>query len=452
MRPDDLHRAAADSFGMYFYSGGGSCILIQTANSCEMAAYRSSEKGKTMKKRIAVFIGGRSPEHDVSIVTGLQAFEAIDRSRFDPFLVYVTLSGIWYIGEALCDRALYIPGPEALRGLTKVSLDTNADPMGTGRLIPEKKGFFGAVKPVVFDAAVFAFHGLFGEDGAFQGLFDAVNVPYTGMRALSSGLLMDKVATKRALLGTDVPQLPFATIDRPADGRALNAAAVAGLLGGLSFPVIVKPSHLGSSIGVARAHSVEEVAASLPAIFSLDRQAIVEPLVENLVEYNVAVSAALGGGVRTSAIERPKPSPELLDFKQKYMSGGGKKGGGAKSPGASSEGMLSLTRDINPDLPDGFAAKIRAWAQTVFRTAGGTGAPRLDFLCNEKTGEVWFNEANPCPGSFGYFLWEAAENPVLYTDFLSALIAEAFVCHAAAQLPADPTLREARLFPRPFNS
>ncbi|NBX66385.1 MAG: D-alanine--D-alanine ligase [Proteobacteria bacterium] len=406
-----------------------------------------------MKKRIAVFIGGRSPEHDVSVVTGLQAFNALDRSRFEPFLVYVTLTGEWYVGDALADKSNYIPTPELRRNLTKVSLDTNADPMGTGRLIPEKKGLFGGGKTIVFDVALLAFHGLFGEDGGFQGMLDAVNVPYTGMRTLASAVLMDKVATKRALAGTDVPQLPYVTIDRPTSGKMVSAAEIKEKLGNFSFPLIVKPAHLGSSIGVARTQSVEEIAASLPAIFSLDHQAMVEPFVENLVEYNVAVSSALGEGVLTSAIERPKRASELLDFKQKYMSGGGaKKTGGTKTPGQSSEGMLSLTRDINPVLPAGIETKIRAWAETVFKTVGGTGAPRLDFLSNEKTGEVWFNEANPCPGSFGFFLWEASAKPILFTEFLSALIDEASALHRSMQLPADPTLRDARLFPRPFNT
>lgn len=406
-----------------------------------------------MKKRVAVFIGGRSPEHDVSVVTGLQAFNALDRGRFEPFLVYVTLTGEWYVGEALAEKSNYIPTPELRRKLTKVSLDTNADPMGTGRLIPEKKGLFGDSKPIVFDVALLAFHGLFGEDGGFQGMFDAVNVPYTGMRTLASAVLMDKAATKRAIAGTDVPQLPSLTIDRPQSGKMVSAAEIKEKLGNFAFPLIVKPVHLGSSIGVARTQTVEEVVASLPAIFSLDHQAIIEPFVENLVEYNVAVTAALGDAVRTSAIERPKRASELLDFKQKYMSGGGsKKTGGSKTPGQSSEGMLSLTRDINPKLPEGIEPKIRAWAETVFRSVGGTGAPRLDFLSNEKTGEVWFNEANPCPGSFGFFLWEASSKPVLFTEFLSALVDEALVLHRSAQLPPDPTLRDARLFPRPFNS
>lgn len=405
-----------------------------------------------MKQVVAVFIGGRSPEHDVSVVSGLQALNALDSSRFEAFPVYVSLTGEWYVGEALRDKGAYIPTPETRRKLTRVTLDTNADPMGRGRLVPEKKGLFGKVKPITFDVALLSFHGLFGEDGGFQGLFEVANVPYTGMRVMASSVLMDKAATKRMLAGTHVPQLPCVIIDRPRDGTMIGVAALQAKMGNFAFPLILKPAHLGSSIGVSRVQSFEEIVATLPSIFSLDHQAMVEPFVENLVEYNVAVSAALGG-LRTSAIERPKRASELLDFKQKYMSGGGNKKGGGKTPGQSSEGMLSLTRDINPKLPDGMEAKIRGWAETVFTACGGSGAPRLDFLSNEATGEVWFNEANPCPGSFGFFLWEAAhEKPVLYTEFLTALVEEACALHRGSQLPPDPTLRDARLFPRPFNA
>ncbi len=131
------------------------------------------------------------------------------------------------------------------------------------------------------------------------------------------------------------------------------------------------------------------------------------------------------------------------------MSGGGKKGG-AKSPGTASEGMLSLTRDINPEIDPALEANIRNWAAAAFRSIGGTGAPRIDFLGDAATGELWLNEVNPCPGSFGYFLWEAADPPFLFTELLTHLIEEAVREIRNSRLPADPTPREARLFKRPY--
>jgi D-alanine-D-alanine ligase len=397
------------------------------------------------KTRVAVLFGGRSPEHDVSIVSGLQALNALDSTKYEGFPVYVAIDGAWFTGDSLRNRAGYIPDEEARKGLTRVDLDLSA---GRGRLIPRGKGGFFARKPepIDFDVALLGFHGNIGEDGQMQGVFETANVPYTGARTLASAILMDKALTKRALAGHGISLLPDVVLPRPATGLVPDRASVEVALRNIAFPVIVKPAHLGSSIGVAKAVDLEEVRSVLPGIFKFDTMAIIEPFVENLVEYNVAVRRE-NGAIVTSAIERPKMASELLDFKTKYMSGGGKKTGG-KQPGASSQGMLSLTRDINPDLPAMIEHNIRQWAGEAFAAVNGTGAPRIDFLSNAKTGEVWLNEVNPCPGSFGYFLWEAAQKPILFTALLDQLIEEAKVCHRAAQLPSDPTPVDARLFKR----
>ncbi len=398
-----------------------------------------------MKTRIAVFLGGRSPEHDVSVVTGLQALQALDQSRFDAFVVYVTPRGEWLVGPGLDDRRNYLPDA-ALRGkLTDVTLDIAAG--GAGRLLPRKTGLFSRRPPVEFDVALLAFHGLGGEDGQFQGLFESANIPYTGMRTLASAVLMDKVATKRMLAGSGIPLLRQALVERPESGLPL-AASLETPLAEIGFPCIVKPVHLGSSIGVGKADNIDEVRALLAAIFRLDTQALIEPFVPNLVEYNVAV-ARFGGAPRCSAIERPKRVEDLLDFRQKYLSGGGDDKTGSKNLVQPSEGMLSLTREINPVLPGQQAPDIKRWALAAFEAVGGTGAPRIDFLCNEATGEIWLNEVNPCPGSFAFYLWEAADPPLGFTALLSALIDEAQARHRAVQLPDDPVPPDARLLRRP---
>jgi D-alanine-D-alanine ligase len=398
-----------------------------------------------MKTRIAVFLGGRSPEHDVSVVTGLQALQALDQSRFDPFVVYVTTQGEWLIGPALEDRRNYLPDAQIRAKLSEVTLDIS--PGGSGRLIPRKIGLFARRPPIEFDVALLAFHGLGGEDGQMQGLFEAVNVPYTGMRTLASAVLMDKVVTKRALEGSGIPLLRHAIIERPDTGLP-PAAELEAALSDIGFPCCVKPVHLGSSIGVGRAETIDEVRALLAAIFRLDTQALVEPFVPNLVEYNVAVGR-FGGAPRCSAIERPKRIEVLLDFRQKYLSGGGDDKAGGKNLTRPSEGMLSLTREINPVLAGQQAPDIRRWALAAYEVVGGTGAPRIDFLCNEATGEVWLNEVNPCPGSFAFYLWEAADEPLGFTALLSALIDEARARHRAIQLPDDPVPQDARLLKRP---
>lgn len=403
-----------------------------------------------MKTRVAVFFGGRSPEHDVSVVTGLQALEALDQDRFSSFPVYVATDGKWFTGDALRSRANYLPKQETLKSLEAVLPDLSPNVDGRGRLLPVKAGgLFARPKPIDFDVALFAFHGLFGEDGRMQGLFEIANVPYTGMRPLASSVLMDKAATKRMLADTGIALLPYAIVDRPAGGLLPSVQDVAAKLTEIPFPVIVKPLHLGSSIGVAKAANMEELRGGLSVIFRLDTHAIVEPLVQNLVEYNVAVRNS-PRGIETSAVERPKGEKELLDFKAKYLAGatGGAKSGSKQGGAAISEGMLSLTRELNPSIPDAISAKIHDWSKTCFATVYGTGAPRIDYLCDQQSGEIWLNEVNPCPGSFGYFLWQASPHPMLFPELLSALIDEAFVCQRALQLPSDPTHPDARLFPR----
>jgi len=400
-----------------------------------------------MKTRIAVFLGGRSPEHDVSVVTGLQALQALDQTRFDPFVVYVTPQGDWLTGPGLDDRRSYLPDAALRAKLAEVTLDIAAG--GGARLVARKSGLLRRPAPIEFDVALLAFHGLGGEDGQFQGLFEAANIPYTGMRTMASAVLMDKVATKRMLAGSDIPLLKHAVVGRPETGLP-PAAALEAPLAEIGFPCCVKPVHLGSSIGVGKADNVEEVRALLATIFRLDTEAVIEPFVPNLVEYNVSV-ARFDGASRCSAIERPKRVEALLDFRQKYLSGGdgeGSKAGG-KNMVRPSEGMLSLTRDINPVLPRQQAPDIRRWAVAAFEAVGGTGAPRIDFLCNEATGEIWLNEINPCPGSFGFFLWEAADEPLGFTALLSHLIDEARARHRAVQLPDDPVPQDARLLKRP---
>src|ERR1700676_4773443 len=432
--------------------------------------YRMASRNET---RVAVFLGGRSPEHDVSVITGLQALKAIDQQRFAAFPVYLDPRGGWFVGEPLAERRNYLPDARAQGGLTEVTLSLGEP--GRGLLVPKRTGFFGRRAPVEFDVALLAFHGLGGEDGQMQGLFEIANVPYTGMRTLASSVFMDKAATKRLLRGLDIPLLPHAVVPR-ATGGLPSAESLRALVSGIGFPCIVKPVHLGSSIGVGKADSLDEVRALLPTIFRLDTQAVIEPFVPNLVEYNLAVMR-IGGQVRTSAIERPKRATELLDFRQNTLSGNPVKGGltaierpnratelldfrqkylsvnsgkgGIKGDAGDSQGMLSLTCDINPALPAELETKLRRWAVGAFEAGDGYGAPRIDFYCNEASGDVWLNEVNPCPGSFAHFLWEAAEPPLRFTALLSMLIDEALARHRECQLPDDPVPPEARLLRRP---
>jgi D-alanine-D-alanine ligase len=396
------------------------------------------------KKNIAVFFGGKTPEHDISIITGLQVLNAVDPDKFNAFPVYIAQNGSWFIGDKLCERKNYLPDLND-KDLTRVTLKINS--FNKAILIPTDKKFFGTLKETVFDVALIAMHGLVGEDGQIQGLFETANIPYTGMRTMASSILMDKVMTKYVLKMQGIPVLPFLTIKKPQKGLVLELDVLKKLQFPFDFPCCVKPRHLGSSIGVAKINTLEELQAVLPAIFKYDSHAIIEPYVTDLIEYNVAV-AKFEGSIQVSAIEKPIIGGELLDFKQKYLSNNDSNKLGAKMNGKPSEGMLSLTREINPIIPEALQNKITDLAKKSFEIVEGSGAPRIDFIMNNTTKELWLNEINPCPGSFGYFLWEASLKHITFVDLVSHLIEEAIELHNFMSLPEDPTPTEARIFKR----
>ena len=403
------------------------------------------------KTRVLFMFGGRSPEHDVSIMTSLQGINALDKEKFDIIPLYIAPDGQWFIGKtptALLDPSIFIPSLETQSTFTRVTL--NMSVKKTPELITLPKYFWEKQKRIPFDVAFLGFLGLVGEDGRIQGMCEVANIPYTGMRLLASAVVMDKGATKKILAGTDVPIIPYYEIKRPKEGVLITPEELQKMLPNVQFPCCLKPANLGSSIGVAKVNSYTEISDTLASsTFVLDHTAMLETFVENLVEYNVSVRKRKGKTV-TSALEKPKFSDEFFSFEAKYKVGEGKGGklGGGKGSMPTSEGIASI-HDLHPDITKEMDANIRKWATTVFDIVDGSGIPRLDFLCNGKTGEIWFNEANPFPTLFAYFLWEGAkENPVTLTELLEDMITEAFELHAKQLIPNDPTLKDARLFPR----
>lgn len=385
------------------------------------------------QRRIAVLFGGNSPEHDVSVVTALQVMDAVDPRRFHIVPIYCDYDGGYITGQGLRQRSSFSPKPRGKRGHFAWT------DFGPGLVCDD-----GSTEH--FDCVIMAYHGLYGEDGREQAHLERLGIPFTGFSSLNSALAMRKDVTKDFLAPTGIPILPHKVFHRPIGAAVPSREEITATLGNLAFPLILKPCSLGSSIGVALVKDIDEVEAVLPSILAKDRMVMAEPQVQNLCEYNVAVRMGPDGPV-TSAIERPKTDADLLDFKEKYLGGETGGSGGKKGVVAPSEGMLSLTRDINPDLPQALEDKIRNIAETAFLRLGGRGAPRLDFLFNQSTEELYFNEVNPIPGSFGHFLWEADKKlPLLFPDLLESLVNEALADSLRGF--GDPVPHDARLLPR----
>jgi len=416
------------------------------------------------KPVVAVFYGAKSFEHDVSILTGLEAYFCIDTTRYTPIPVYIDIEGNWWTGDDLLQRRNY-----PLSAGTKRRLGQTTLMVGNGKpfLRVKRRAILTHTTDIHFDCALLAFHGDYGEDGGFQGLFEALGIPYTGTRMLASSAFMNKRIAKRILRTFDVPVLDDIFIPCPPKGKPVDIDALTKDIK-VSYPVIVKPNALGSSVGLTKAKTKADLKAGLLKIFAMGADALIEECIENLQEFNVSVTNCLGKETRCSAIERPHPVDDdaILDFSQKYLGGvgkcgklgggklgggklgGGKLGGAKMGVGMAAGGLLAMTRDLNPkDLSAKEADAIRTWAIKAYEALLGTGVVRIDFLCDTKKRKFYLNEVNTIPGSLSFYLWVAAKPAVIYTDLLSGLIEQAFDEYAKRQ-GRTVTLTESKIFGR----
>jgi D-alanine-D-alanine ligase len=370
------------------------------------------------KRVLAVLFGGRSLEHDVSVVSGLQILHAIDPDLFSPMPVYIDHASRWWIGDDLWHTSAFKGGGPDRSRLTEVMLSPG---FGSSQLVPAGTGV-GGLRGTATSVDVFVpvLHGTFGEDGCMQGLLELGGCAYVGGGVLASAAGMNKRITKIVALHAGVPVVPWlscerAVLDRGHEWLAELPAQVEAAFG---WPVIVKPCNLGSSAGVSTAHSAEELVAGVLRVFEYDVEALIEPFIKNRLEVNVAV-AGLDRPV-ASVTEMPltlQDSP--LTFSEKY------KRQGRKSIG-SSEGMAGALRVLDPDdLPMEMRAAAQRYATTVFAALGCEGISRIDFLIDADRNELFFNEINTLPGSLAFYLWSAAPHYWTITELLTRLVARA---------------------------
>ena len=342
-------------------------------------------------KNIVIAFGGRSPEHEVSVLSAMQAIAALKETNYSIIPLYINKSGRWFTGETLLELEHYqdIDELEA----NAVSCTFSFDDLGKPVLLEtEGGGWFSKPATHSIYALIPAFHGSEGENGAFQGTCETFHIPYGGSGVFASSLGMDKIKAKdlcRAHGISVVDDVSF--IEREwqndQDGIINNIKA-------LGYPVIVKPATLGSSIGVKKAETREELIDVIETAFRYDERLLVEKAVQPLTEVNCSV-LGLPGDARASVCERPVGKEETLSFEDKYQ-----------SDGEGSKGMASADRVIPADIPDEQRTKIQALSLQIFETFQAAGVARLDFLIQQDTGDIYFNEINTIPGSFSFYLWE----------------------------------------------
>lgn len=368
-----------------------------------------------MKTKVAVLFGGNSVEHEVSIITGIQAFCALNRDKYEPVPLYIAKDNRLYTGEALGNIETYRDMKACLATATQVLLVPSERGVDMVRY-PAKKWGNNVVGS--FEVALPAVHGTNVEDGTLMGMLEMLRVPYAACDLTSSALGMDKFLMKSVLREAGIPvldALPFSGKDYALD----SAKIIEKIETEIGYPVIVKPVNLGSSVGISKADTRENLIAALDTAFTFASKALVERAVPNLREINCSV---LGDAdtARPSACEEPVNSDEILSYRDKYLSGG--KSG--KTGSAKSGGMSSLKRRCPADIPDELTATVQSLAVRTFQALGCSGVSRIDFLNDTQTGELWVNEINTIPGSLSFYLWEAAGLP--FDVLLDEMIALAF--------------------------
>jgi len=346
---------------------------------------------------IAVIFGGRSAEHDVSIVTALASIikplELTKKYRVEA--IYIAKDGAWYWDDKLKDIQLFTSGgiQDYLHRTQPASVQFDG-----GLTMVKASGIAGRKQQRKIDLVFPAMHGTYGEDGALMGLLDMAGVPYVGCGVSAAAIAMDKVLAKQLAVANGIPVSKFLAFTK-ADLEREPGKAVQAVTKILAYPLFVKPAHLGSSIGISKVGTDTELRNALEVAAHYDDKVIVEEAVPNLIEVTLPIMG--NDRPQPALLERPMTKPEdFFDFDTKYLQGGKKGKGGTKG----AQGYSQLPAD----LPKGLYDKAKAVGLDVYKALGCSGISRVDMLIDQKTEEVYFNEANPLPGDLYAHNWNRA--------------------------------------------
>jgi D-alanine-D-alanine ligase len=359
---------------------------------------------------IGVFFGSGSVEHDISIITANLIISGLKGLGHKVVPVYITKTGKWMLGEELGDLKFLTDNLSRLSGtLPKLGegkygryyLDMQ-EPVG--KLVFKKKGLLG--KAITIDLAFPAFHGTYGEDGTIQGMFEMLGVPYVGCNVPASAIAMDKALTKILMRDAGISTTKFVYFNKQ-EWQTHQPSVIQKITQSLKFPVMVKPAHLGSSIGIGKARDEKELVQKVEVAMYYDNKIVVEEMVENLMD----VTCCLIGNDEPVASELQESlySMDLFSFEDKYL-----KDGGAQT-GKSQRSVVIPAR-----LSETMTAEIKQTAQAVYKLLECSGIARVDFLINRQTQEFYANEVNPLPGTLYHHLWQASgvELPELLTKLI----------------------------------
>jgi D-alanine-D-alanine ligase len=355
-----------------------------------------------MKLKVGVIFGGETVEHEVSIISAVQAMKALDSDKYEIIPIYITKEKEWYTGNLLKEIENYQDLDNLKRYAKKVTLYNK-----NGKCVLQNlKGFKRVINEI--DIVLPIVHGVNTEDGTVAGYLNLVGVPFVGSDLYASAVGQDKIFMKQIF---EAEKMPITKYEWFFDSEYKdNPKSVIDKIKKLTFPVIVKPSKLGSSVGISKVKKIEDIEAAIEEAMQYDPKIVVEEVVENLVEVNCSV---LGNYEyqQTSEIEEVMSTDEFLTYKDKYL---------GNSKGGKSKGMVSTNRKIPASIDDEMRKEVRDLAKQAFRVLNSAGVCRIDFLIDKKKGKVYINEINTIPGSLSFYLWEPIGKS--YTTLLDDLI------------------------------
>lgn len=368
-----------------------------------------------MKQTIAVLFGGRSTEHDVSVVTAVSSIiKPLELTKkYTVLPVYITKNGDWYAGDKLKDIALYRSGDieQIIAKMKRVQIVFEDGLTFVGGGFKQQKTKVDIVFP--------AMHGTYGEDGSLMGLLRMANVPFVGCDMAAAAASMDKVTSKLLVEAHALPvtKMKFFTKFQYSEQ---TESILASIHNNLQYPVFVKPAHMGSSIGLTRVTDKNDLTDALEVAFHYDDKVVVEEAVQNLIEVTLPI---MGNEEPIPALlEQPILSEDgVFDFDTKYMKGGKK--GKSKEGSNSAQGYSNLPAQLDKPLYD----RAVETGLAAYKALGCEGLARIDMLIDSKTSTVYFNEVNPLPGSLYAHNWKKAGYSNI--ELVEALIAYGVARH-----------------------
>ena len=343
------------------------------------------------KLNVLVLFGGRSPEHEISIITGIQVMNALNKNKYTVIPLYVTKDGEWVLGDGSYFK------PETFKNLKKAirnkpRVHISPDSQTLGLVSKSSLGtFLKSVPKGNLDVVFPTFHGRYGEDGTVQGLFELNGVAYVGCDVYASAVGMDKEFSKLVAERAGVPTLPGVVLTKRDWGE--NKKDCLQRVRKLKCPLFVKPARLGSTIGIGKASNDGELEDAIDVAFFYDTKVLIEKALTGAREINISVMG--NNPYSLSACEEPMRSSDVLTFEDKYVD---KKG--------TSKGMASAKRVLPAKIKKSTEAAIDRYALAFFEGLGGSGISRLDFLMSKDERKIYFNEVNTMPGSLAFYLWK----------------------------------------------